>query len=254
MDSQYFTLLSDWGFWGIAASFVAIVLSQIPPIHLLLLPRRLEIEVHSRILVTHHVGNPNLTLVISVRNTGGRELRIRGIRIDLARDGRSIGMFPAQNYYETPSSTSSVLFVPFSLKPGEQWTHGVNFLNFFDRPTEKSYREHLSAIQADIREKLDTRAEGDKSLVIVDPALVTPFEELFRRMFVWESGEYVATLSVTAEPGSASYSKKYRFTLYESDTHDLKKYAEDYKYGGGGITFNRDGATGVAVQLSDHKG
>jgi hypothetical protein len=234
-------------------SLSAIVLSQIPPVHLLLRPRRLDVEVHSRILLTHLVGNANLTLVVSVRNTGGRDLRVRGLRIDLMRDGKVLGSFPAQNYYETPSSTSLVLLVPFSLKRGEQWAQGVHFLNFFDRKTEKLFKESQSAISRDIRRRIDTRSEGDKNLVVAEPALVAPFEELFSRMFLWEAGEYVATLSVKAEPGSASYTKAYRFTLYESDMVELKRYAEEYKYGGGGITYNTPENAGIGVQLTEHR-
>lgn len=67
-------------------ALVAIVLSQLPPLRILLRPKRLEVEVHSRILVTHMVGNPNASVVISIRNTGGRQLRVRALRLVVARD------------------------------------------------------------------------------------------------------------------------------------------------------------------------
>ena len=83
---------------------------------------------------------------VGIANKGGRPLRIRGLRLLISRDGKPIIELPAQNYFETLPSQSSVLFVPFSLKPTETWAHMVTFLNFFDRRTEKSYRENESAL------------------------------------------------------------------------------------------------------------
>lgn len=243
----------DWTFWAVVVSFIAIVLSQLPPVYLLLRPKRLEVEVHSRIQITHKIGNPNVSLHVSIGNTGGRELRIRAIRLSLSRDNKQLLSLSAQNYFETPSVQSSVLFVPFSLKPGEHWSHVVNFLNFFDRATEKLYRENESALASNIRQKLQAKSADDKQLVMVEPSLVAPFMQLFNKLFIWEPGEYIFELVVEAQPGSASYTKKYRFTLYESDTAELRKYTEDYQ-SGGGISYNVDRHVGVFVSLSEHVG
>lgn len=243
----------DWTFWAAVWALVAIVLSQLPPIHLLLRPKRLDVEVHSRIGITHKVGNPNASVVVSVRNTGGRELRIRALRLNVSRDGKPLPTLPAQNYFETPSSASSVLFVPFSLKPGETWAHSVTFLNLFDRLTDKKFREDLSALSSDIRRKIDTRSPEDQRPVVAESVLVQPFNTLFEKLFLWQPSEYIAELQVDAEPGSASYSKKYRFTLYESDTAELREHTEDYR-NGGGLVFNVERHAGVSVSLSEHVG
>lgn len=241
----------DWTFWAAAWALLAIVLSQLPPLHLLLRPKRLEVEVHSRIGITHKVGNPNASVVVSIRNTGGRELRIKSLSLDVLRDAKPLVTLPAQNYFETPSSQSSVLFVPFSLKPGETWAHSVAFLNFFDRLTEKQFRENLSALDSDIRRKLRERPDEDKRAVVAEQRLVQPFFDMFQRQFVWLPGEYVVELKVNAEPGSASYSKKYRFTLYESDSADLREHLEDYPFGGG-LTYNVERHAGINVPLTEH--
>jgi hypothetical protein len=244
---------SDWQFWAAVAAVVAIVLSQLPPVRLWFRPRRLEVEVHSRVQITHKVGNPNVGMYVSVRNTGGRELRIRSLRMSLSRDGTSLGNLSAQNYFEAPSSQSSVLFVPFSLKPGETWAHATNFLNLFDRATEKLYRESESVLTSDIRRKLDVRPEADKRAVVAEPNLVAPFLALFERLFVWQPGEYVAELSVVSEPGSASFLRRYRFTLYESDSTELRSHVDDYKFGGG-LSYNVDRHIGAFVPLSQNDG
>lgn len=246
-------LFFDWQFWAAVVAALALVLSQLPPVHLWFRPRRLEVEVHSRIQVTHKVGNPNVGMFVSVRNTGGRELRIRSLRMVLTRDNIPLVILPAQNYFESPSSQSSVLFVPFSLKPGETWAYGTNFLNFFDRATEKLYREAESTLGADIRRKIQARAEDDRQPVVAEPELVAPFMKLFDQLFIWQPGEYVAELIVDAEPGSASFSRKYRFTLYESDSAELRTHTDDYKFGGG-VSYIVDKHAGVFVPLSQHGG
>lgn len=246
-------LYFDWQFWAAVVAALALVLSQLPPVFLWFRPRRLDVEVHSRIQVTHKVGNPNVGMFVSIRNTGGRELRIRSLRIVISRDNLQLLTLPAQNYFETPSSQSSVLFVPFSLKPGDTWAHGTNFLNFFDRATEKLYREAESALGVDIRKKLKSRPEHDTEMVVAEPELIAPFMKLFNDLFVWKPGEYVAELIVDAEPDSASFSRKYRFTLYESDSAELITHTDDYKFGGG-VSYNIERHVGVFVPLSQHGG
>lgn len=241
----------DWQFWSAALALLALVLSQVPPVYLWFCPRRLDVEVHSRLQVTHKVGNPNVGMYVSVRNTGGRELHIRAMNLSLSRDDKPLCKLPAQNYFESPSSQSSVLFVPFSLKPGETWAHGTNFLQLFDRATEKFYRESESALGLDIRRKFASHPEINTNPVVAEPQLVKPFTDLFERLFVWLPGEYVVELTVGAEPGSASFSKKYRFTLYESDSAELRSHIEDYPVGGG-LSFSIERHVGVFVPLLQH--
>lgn len=243
----------DWQFWSAVAALLAIVLSQLPPVILWFRPKRLEVEVHSRIQVTHKVGNPNISMYVSITNTGGRALQIRAMTLKLSRDGESLGTFPAQNYFETPSSQQSVLFVPFTLKPGEDWAHGTSFLNFFDRATEKFYRGSESALKADISEKLRERGDDDNRPVVADEKLVAPFYQLFEKLFVWTPGEYIVELMVDAQPGQASFQKKYRFTLYETDSAELKSHINDYPYGGG-LAYNVDSHAGIFVPLQQHNG
>lgn len=244
-------LYLDWTFWAALFSLLAIVLSQLPPVHLLVRPKRLEVEVHSRIRIAHMVGNANAGIVVSVRNTGGRTLRIKSISLQISRDGKPLSLLPGLGYFQTPSSEMAVLFVPFSLKPSDTWAHSVIFYNDLDRQTEKIFRKSESALTADIREKLAARTSNDNELVIAEPELVAPFNEIFEQLFIWYPGEYIITLQVKAEPGSASFSKQYRFTLYESDTQDLISLKNDYK-SGGGISYKVASHAGVNVPLSEH--
>lgn len=245
------TLLVDWQFWTALFAFLAIVLSQLPPVRMWFRPNKLEVEVHSRITVTHKVGNPNVTLYVSIANTGGRTPRISGISVDVKRDGKFVTDLPAQSYFETPASQSSILFVPFTLKPGESWGHATNFYSEWDRTTEKLFRESESNLRARIKEKIEARAENDKNPVIVEDAFLEPFQSLFRSKFIWQPGEYIIELHVQTTQGAGSFKKCYRFTLFESDSKELISHTDDYKYGGG-LSYNVDKHVGIFVPLTEH--
>ncbi len=77
-------LYLDWSFWAVVVALAAVILSQIPPIKELIKKAKLDLEVHSKILITHKVGNPNLQLHLLITNIGGRKIRIKDIRVSLS--------------------------------------------------------------------------------------------------------------------------------------------------------------------------
>lgn len=249
MPTTQVPLYLDWQFWSAVVAVLALVLTQLPPVRLWFRPSRLEVEVHSRVQVTHKVGNPNLGMYVGIRNIGGRDVRVRSISVALARDGNPLGVYPIINFFETPSSTSAVLFVPFTLRPTETWAHGANFLKPFDRNTEKHYRELESDLRSNIRRKLAARDEESKELVEADAQYVQPFLNMFNRMFVWLPGEYTLDLQIQVESGKNTFGKRYQFTLFESDSEELRSHTDDFKHGGG-LAYNVDRHVGVYVQLS----
>lgn len=143
----------NWQFWAATMAGVAIVLSQLPPLHLLLRRAKLGMELYSRAHLTHKVGNPNVQLHIILSNLGGRGIRVRGITLAVRRDGQEVSTFPAQNYLPDPAASQTVLFTPFPIKPKDEWAHIVNFLNYFSRDDDKAYRAAERAIRAAISEK-----------------------------------------------------------------------------------------------------
>ena len=188
---------------------------------------------------------------MSIGNTGGRELRVRGLNLDISRDGKPLVELTAQNYFKTPSSQSAVSFVPFSLKPGETCAHNVAFLKLFNRLTEKQFRENLSALDFDIRRTIRAKADDDKQAVLGEHKPIQPFIRNVREVFVWFPGEYVAELKVNAELGTAAHSKKYRFTLFESDAADLRQHLDDYPFDAG-LTYDTERHSGVNIPLTEH--
>jgi hypothetical protein len=241
----------DWKFWSFFVSGTAVVLSQLPPIRILIRPKRLDVEVHNRVFVTHKVGNPNFGIHVSLGNSGGRNLRIKGLTVNIQKDGKELVSMSAQNYFESPTDNTSVLFVPFTLKPDEYWSHTVSFWNLFDRATEKLYRENETFLKLNIQKKLRERPEHIKDPVTADDSLVKPFNDLFEKLFIWEPGEYIFELVIESFPSSTSFKKMYRFTLFESDTTALKEHLKDYRYGGG-LVYNIDSHVGLFIPISEH--
>ena len=172
----------DWSLWAVVVAAVAVVLSPIPPIHLLLKRAKLDFELYSRIHITHKVGNPNIQLHLLISNVGGRLIKVKGISISLKRDGQDIGSFPAQNYQQVPSNTNTVLFTRFLLKPKEEWAHFVNFLDYFNRADEKKYRSFESELRANISSK-SGQSQNKVQGVEADIQYVEPLLEFFKATF-----------------------------------------------------------------------
>lgn len=240
----------DLKFWSFLVSLAAFALSQLPPIKLWFKSKKLSIEIHHRVNITHKVGNPNFSFHLSLGNHGGRNIRISGMKVKLFRDGQELGVLPAQNYFESPKDQYPIFFVPFTLKPEEGWSHTVRYLNFFDRATDKHYRANESALRLDVQSKIGARDANDKNAVVAQAELVEPFLKLFDKMFIWEPGEYTFELIVETNPSPDVFVKKYRFTLFESETKELRDHANDYKFGGG-ISYDIDTHIGIFVPIAE---
>lgn len=237
----------DWKFWSAIFSLIAIILSQIPPLYLLFRAKRLDVDVYGKIHLFHAVGNPSANLVVSLHNTGGKALRISSLELNLTRDGKQLTSLSGLNYFENPSSNSTILFIPFILKPNEIWTHSVLFYNESDRETEKFFREHESKLRAYFQK---TNPDNDKSeKVEAHSDLIEPFYKIFDNLFIWFPGEYSATLLIKTS-NNFSVTQKYRFTLYESDSNNLKLNTANYKYGVG-ICYPDEVHKGERITLSE---
>jgi hypothetical protein len=240
-------LYLDWSFWVVIVAAIAVVLSQLPPIHQLVRPGKLVMELYSRIAVSHKVGNPNVQLHVILTNAGGRSVRVKGITLRLRRDGKDVAVLPAQNYLQEPNDKSTLLFTSFSIKPKEEWAHIVSFLNYFSRADEKKYRAAELALKTDIREKKELPENKDR-LIQADNKNVKPFAEMFDEKFVWQPGEYEMQVTIESPGKKTRVERKYRFTLFESDSIELSAAKRDFKFGDG-IYWDSGNHIAVLVQI-----
>lgn len=228
-------LYFNWSFWAVVVSIIAVVLSQIPPIKELLKKAKLDLEVYSKISVTHKVGNPNLQLHLILSNIGGRNVRVKDIVVSISRDENYLTTLPAQNYLQNQNDQNTLLFTTFSLKPGEEWAHIANFLNFFNRGDEKIYQNIEGAMITDYREKAkELKIEENAGHLIEHPkGLVDQALDFYNSKNIWKSGEYILKVGVVTNNHLADISKEYRFTIFESHEEQLAAITEYYKLGGG---------------------
>lgn len=240
-------LYLEWSFWAVVVATVALILSQLPPVHILIRRAKLELELYSRILMQHKVGNPNVQFHLILTNTGGRSVKIKGIMLGIKREGKDVGTLPAQNYLQNPNDKTTVLFTSFSLKSKEEWAHIVNCLNYFSRADEKKYRNAEFKLKEDIAQKRKL-PENKDLLVEADSKHVDEFVRMFDEHFVWNPGEYELHISIETSDKKKDIGRDYRFTLFESDSNELSRSKDDYKYGDG-IYWDSGNHTGVVVQI-----
>jgi hypothetical protein len=229
---------ADWQFWSAIAAIAALILSQVPPIHVLLRRAKLQCEAFTRLHITHKVGNPNAQWHLIVENTGGRAVRVKSISLTFSRVGDPSFTLPAQNYLRSPDATENVLLTPFRLGPGEEWAHVLSFFNLYTRDDEKKYRLLESKIRTDIigqRELLENKA----NLCEAAPENVEPAMAFFNSHFKWEAGEYELVLAVETDPKETSLIRHYSFSLFESESAELRGYSEGYKHGDGVFWFSQ---------------
>ena len=250
METAAIPLYLDWSFWAVVVAAVAIILSQLPPIHILIKKAKIDLELYSKISITHKVGNPNLQLHVIISNVGGKKIRIKDINTTIERDSKPLIMLPAQNYLQNQTDQNTVLFTSFSLKPGDEWAHIVNLLNFFNREAESEYRKLEAKMLSDFRDKKSQLKEEPKTPIELETSVVEPFSTFFDKHFIWHAGEYLLKVNIIADQDVANVTKTYRFTIFESHEEQLKAITEHFKFGGG-IWWDPKIQTNVILEIKE---
>ena len=124
------------------------------------------------------------------------------------------------------------MFTPFRLEPCQEWAHIVQFANPFGRDDEKEYRLLESEIRSDINSQRQL-PENKGKLCETNIEAVAKLKTIFNRHFKWAPGEYNFELRLITDQEKANIARKYRFSLFESESQELFKYSEMYKTGAG---------------------
>ena len=242
------TFYHDWTFWSFVAATVAVVLSQIPPVLQLLKRSAVDIEVFNHLLINHKAGIPGAQLHIILRNAGGRSLKVSGLELVFERAGQPSLTLPAVGYFANPTDREAVLQTAFTIPPKGEWAHVVNFYRRLPRPDERTFRQLLSNLRADIVAKRQgLRNERDN--VTGDDVNFLPFVQRYEANPPWQPGDYTITVRVHTTPVASGQEAKHRMVIFESDEAELREYTAGYKYGWG-ILFPVHDQPGVAVELS----
>jgi len=253
MGSTQAPFFLDWTFWAAVVAVLALVLSQLPPVRVLLRRTRLSMQPYDRLNVTHWLGNPNVNLHIQLLNTGGRTVRVRSLTLELSTDEGVKLSLPAQTFSRADGTPGTFLFVPFGLEPDKEWANFVGFFAPFNMTDERTSKQLIKELKSDIGVKLrdlSQEARDQKELVEGQAACVAKLQEFFRNHNKWGPGEYTATLKVQCTPDRGSQVRKFRFTLFEADVQELEERACRYKYGAG-VYFAEPDQTEVYPRIKD---
>ncbi len=227
----------DWTFWAAVVAVLALVLSQLPPLSILFRRAALALQPYDRLNVTHYVGNPNVNLHVQLTNTGGRAVRVASMTLKITRDDGATTTLPAQTFAWPDDTDATMIFTPLVLEPGDEWAAFISFFVPFSTTDEREFKRIAKDLRADINAKLRARrlekGEEPKEMVEADAARVAPLIAFFRAKRFWQPGEYAAELTATCDPARATSTRRFRFTLFESDVQDLDEREARYKNGAG---------------------
>jgi len=237
----------DWGFWQGVAAFSALVISIAPTVIRHIKGSRLEVEAQDVITLTHTVGNPNVSLLLILRNTGGEPIRVKAIHLDFKSKDDPEFRVSARSYFPL-SEGKAAIFAPFKILPGNDWTHPVYFYKVFSRNEDQKYRLMISNLKTDLNNKREINKSAHVQ-VVADPVNVDPFIKFFESKFKWNTGEYDVNVVVELDNKLKTITKSFHMTVYESDTSELVGYTNDYKTGLGLIYYDDDAQPGVLIQL-----
>lgn len=250
MPNPELAFYSDPKVWSVGVAILALVLSQLPPLHKLFRRGKLKLDVYEKGSITHMLGNPNMQFHLILNNTGGKQVTITSINAKLSRDGKIIDTLQGQNYIKNPESNGQIILTKFKIKPNEEWIHSTNFFNNFSKTDEKQCKSIIKRVRDDISEKLKAKDESSKDLVVTTQELISEMNSFFNKNFIWETGEYTLEISISCENTKHDLTKSFRFTLFESDSDELKEYETKYKYGES-ILYNSKTDFGVVIRLSE---
>jgi hypothetical protein len=223
----------DWTFWSFVAAAVAVVLSQLRPIREWRSKSQIEVDVYGKLAVDHLLGFPNLGAVIGIRNVGGKAARMHDITVVVAREGKVVATLRAASYFVTPESKTPVIFTPTQLEAGTEWVHTVHLVERLPQNEDRNLARLRSDVRLELTHALAERNRNDPQsteLVEVGAALQQRMAAIFNERFPWVPGEFSLEVQVKADESIAAI-KRYRFTLYESDSQQLREDADRYRYG-----------------------
>ena len=160
------------------------------------------------------------------------------------------------SYLPSESESKQALLAPFRLMPEQDWSHGIYFYPPFSREDDMEFRNITSKLKANIQSKIPLTPQNipnnsTSQLYETDPQFLQPIMHFFNNHFMWNTGEYTGTITVHTEPTKATISKKFRFTLFEAESAELRNYCEDYKYGLGVYFFNGEKHPGLSIATNE---
>ncbi|GGI81932.1 hypothetical protein GCM10007978_19630 [Shewanella hanedai] len=244
-------LYLNWQFWSAATAFVALILSQLPPLKLLLKKGSLTIEKYGTLGISHSIGSPNVNLFVILKNIGGSSIGIHSIDMRIIRKNSAPFLLKGRGYALNPHDYNFTMFTPLEIGPNQTWAHTIGFSEPWDRTKQKEYKGLYANIRDTITDKHRETPLGIGERHEIDDDVYQNLCSFFDGNFQWTEGEYVAEILVKDKEDNIFAKDSVKFTVFESDSVELRTWTEDYKYGHGIHLPVSQKQTIVWVELSD---
>lgn len=233
--------------WKVFIAFLALILSQLPPVRQMLKGKNLRMAVAKVASFQHTFGNTNIILWIDLENIGGRTITISLINCSLSRQGQIIQTLTAGAYLLTESlDKEKPIQIPpseIALKQGERWSGYIQFWDdkAWTKGIESRIKSLISKARDDINSKVTLQNKQmagtpppDRPLVEVSPHLVQEINGIVKSLQKIDIGDYELSVAVY-ETIDRPPLKILRFdlTIFDTDFHEIFEDTEDYKYGFG---------------------
>jgi len=199
-------------------ALLALITSLWPKIRALFIKGKVEVDIHSRINMTHNVGRPVLNVPITIRNIGARTLRVESIRIELIKDDADIDTLLALAYVN-PTTNNYLLFRKFILEPNKEWSHAIYFSKYLTRDDNKK----LKKAELNRNKKFPNYTNNTLPYIEDNEILEKPFNELFDKNFKWNDGNYVLKFIIETGDKKMDFVQDYEFTIFESQTEFFRE-------------------------------
>jgi hypothetical protein len=250
------TVLKDPTFWTAVIALLALVLSQLPPVHVLLKRRELLVILQEHLFLYHYLGNTQLLAFLELHNTGGRDITIAKIDCAITDGDGHHWSLPAQTYLSRQPSPAAgqpapELFIGrISLKPGGHWAETVHFFKVWSVQDEEDVSKLTARMKADINAKLaERKPEESKKPAEADDRLVKEATDLFEKKFNMAKGNYRLIIAALSESKEALAVRGFDFTLFDHHIRALRSATEDYKFGAGVYYQNLDPSRQAVLRL-----
>lgn len=241
----------DWQFWSAVAAFAALILSQLPPLKQLFRKGRITIEKYETLFLCHTVGSPSAHLFVILKNIGNTKINVQSINLSVTRKNAAAFLLKGRGYQINPTDQQFVMLVPFEIEPNATWSHTINFMEIWNRDTQKEYKNIYTKIRESINEKNKLQSGTFLLQQECDSVAYNNICMFFERNFKWLDGEYEAEVVVNSKNGDVIAKDTFAFTLFESESDELKSWVADYKFGNGVYLPNSQNQVGVWVNLSN---
>lgn len=226
---------------AVYVAFLAVLLSQFPPLHTVMGKAKPELSVDKFIIISHDLGKLNFNLPITILNSGSRTANIKKISCEIESESRNFNRtINVQAYYDSNTldgarGLMNTAFGGISVKPDESWQNTISCFDAFNSEAtamkmalgQKS-RDYFRSYFAD-----NPVTKQNAALVALPDEIFNIARAKFDEEFWLKIEDYKFTLTAELDNGKVIDSNPVKLRVSTFDYEILMNITNQYKYGFG---------------------